>query len=247
MSGPEDIGKLLPLNDLYKDLAQPAAKQVGGALESTAKVARFLVAPIEYLAAHSDRWQRYLARVAQIVPEDRLIEAQSRVVGPVLEELRYVDEQDVIAELFVNLLAKSIDSEHVSEVHPAFSRIITQLNADEAQIIYRLHQRSFIRKTHSAYDEQTNTFSHKQLLSDEFPTKELIFPKNYLTYIDHLNGLNLAGMWQQGNQEPVYDDESKKQTGVNITSESRLTPFGKMFARACIPDKLPDSIFKKSN
>ena len=206
----EEIGKLLPINDIYKDIAQPTAKQVGGALESTAKVARLLFAPIEYLAAYSERWQRYLERVAQIVPEDRRIEAQSRVVGNVLEELRYVDEQNVIAELFVKLLASSIDSKHVSEVHPAFSRLIAQLNTDEAQIIYRLHQRSFIRQTHSTYDEQTNTFSNEQLLSDEFPTEELIFPQNYLTYIDHLHGLNLAGMWQQGNQEPVYNEESKK-------------------------------------
>lgn len=247
MSKPEDIGKLLPIGEIYKDVAQPAARQVGGALESTAKVARLLLAPIEYLAAYEERWQRYLERVAQKVPEDRRIEAPSQVVGPVLEGLRYVNEQDVIAELFVNLLARAIDSKRVSEAHPAFASIISQINTDEAQIIYRLHQRSFIRRTYSALNAQTNTFSGGQLLSDEFPVEKLIFPENYLTYIDHLHSLNLAGMWQQGNQEYVYDEESRQQIGVNINSKAQLTTFGEMFARACVPDQLPDELFEMNN
>lgn len=242
MSSPDDIAKLLPINDIYKDIAQPTARQVGGALESTAKVARLLLAPIEYLAAYGERWQRYLERVAQLVPEDRRIEAHSQIVGPVLEGLRYVDEKNVIAELFVNLLARAIDSERVSEAHPAFASIISQISADEAQIIYRLHQRSFTRRTYSAYDAQTNTFSGEQLLSDEFPTEELIFPQNYLIYIDHLHSLNIAGMWQQGNQEPVCEGDPIQQVGVNINSRAQLTTFGEMFACACVPSELPDSL-----
>lgn len=136
MDKPEDIAKLLPLSEIYKDLAQPAVKQVGGALESTAKVARLLLAPIEYLAAQSDRWQRYLERIAKQVPEERRIEAHPQVAGPVLEGLRYVDEHNIIADLFVNLLARAIDHDRVSEAHPAFASIISQLSSDEAQIIF---------------------------------------------------------------------------------------------------------------
>lgn len=55
MDKPEDIAKLLPSNKIYKDLAQLAAKQVRAALESTTKVARLLLAPIEYFAAKRDR------------------------------------------------------------------------------------------------------------------------------------------------------------------------------------------------
>ena len=84
----------------------------------------------------------YSERVAQLVPEDRRIEAPAQVVGPVLEGLRYVDEHNVIAELFVNLLARSIDSDRVSEAHPAFASIISQLSSDEALIIYMLYKKS---------------------------------------------------------------------------------------------------------
>ena len=243
MSVPEDIGKLLPINDIYKDVAQPTARQVGGALESTAKVARLLLAPIEYLAAvYGERWQRYLERVAHLVPEEKRIEAKPQIVGPVLEGLRYVDEDNVIAELFVNLLARSIDSERASEVHPAFATIISQISPDEALIIYELHQRTFIRRSYSPYNAQEDTFGSETLISNEFPVNKLIFPQNYLVYLEHLHSLNIAGIWEQGNQEPVYGEDQGQQVGVNITSRAQLTKFGRLFARVCVPAELPSFI-----
>ncbi|ALF55792.1 hypothetical protein ACX27_27760 [Nostoc piscinale CENA21] len=242
MDKPEDIAKLLPLSDIYKDLAQPAAKQVGGALESTAKVARLLLAPIEYLAAQSDRWQRYLTRIAEQVPEERRIEAHPQVAGPVLEGLRYVDENNVIADLFINLLARAIDRDRVSEAHPAFASIISQLSSDEAQIIFWLRKKRFLYRQYAAFNSEQKTFSAKQVIENEFPTNKLIFPENFAVYMDHLHSLNLAGIWQQGNQEPIFEGEAAIQTGVNITSYAQLTSFGSMFAQACVPEKLPDSI-----
>jgi hypothetical protein len=35
-------------------------------------------------------------------------------------------------------------------------------------------------------------------------------------YIDHLHSLNLAGIWQDGNQEPIMEGTPPRQTGVNI-------------------------------
>ncbi|MEM9121418.1 MAG: DUF4393 domain-containing protein [Cyanobacteria bacterium P01_F01_bin.56] len=239
MNKSKDIAQLLPLNDLYKDIAQPAAKQVGGALESTAKVARFLLAPIEYLAAQSERWQRYLQRVAEKVPEDRRIEAHPQVTGPVLENLRYVDEQNIIAELFVNLLARAVDRERVSEAHPAFASIIAQLSSDEAHIIFYLREKRYLYKQYSAFDAQKNLFSKRETTRNEFPIHRLIFPENYEVYMDHLHSLNLAGIWQEGNQEAIWEGKPSRQTGVNITSYACLTSFGEMFAQACVSEELP--------
>lgn len=62
--------------------------------------------------------------------------------------------------------------------------------------------------------------------------------------MDHLYSLNLAGIWQVGNQEPILEGEPAIQTGVNITSYAQLTSFGRMFAKACVPEELPDSVVK---
>jgi hypothetical protein len=47
----EEIAKALPIKEIYQDAAQPAVKQIGQALERTVKTARFVLAPVEYIAA----------------------------------------------------------------------------------------------------------------------------------------------------------------------------------------------------
>jgi Abortive infection alpha len=243
MEKPEDIAKLLPLSEIYKDLAQPAVRQVGGALESFTKVGRLVLAPIEYLAAtQSDRWQRYLRRIAEQVPEERRIEAHTQVSVPVLEGLRYVNEHNIIADLFVNLLARAIDRDRVSEAHPAFPSIISQLSSDEAQIIFWLRKKRYLYRQYAALNSKQVTFSAKQVIENEFPIDKLIFPENFEVYMGHLHSLNLAGIWQHGNQEPILEGEPSIQTGVNIISYADLTPFGRMFAQACVPEELPHSV-----
>ena len=82
------------------------------------------------------------------------------------------------------------------------------------------------------------TFAPRELIENEFPVSELVFPQNFYLYMDHLHSLNLAGLWQDGNQEPIEEGEPPKQTGVNIKSIAQLTPFGRLFAKACVPQSL---------
>jgi len=56
MSDWQDIvSKALPTELIYKDLVQPAAQQIGQIAGNVVKVARLIVAPIDGLAAWSDR------------------------------------------------------------------------------------------------------------------------------------------------------------------------------------------------
>lgn len=237
MDWPDDHAKNLPIQDLYDDLAKPVTREVGTALGNIAKVARFLLAPVDYLAAHQGRWQRYLERVGQKVPEERRVEAYPQLAGSVLEGLRYVREDDLIAELFINLLARAIDRDRVAEAHPAFASIISQLSPDEALILYYLKKRRYDLRRKAALDPQTGLFSQRDVVTNEFPADTLAFPCNLFLYLDHLHSLNLAGVWQQGHQEIIYDGEPKLQVGVFINSVTALTPFGELFVKACVPDE----------
>lgn len=243
----EDIGKLLPIKQIYKDAAQPAVRQVGQALEKTVKAARFALAPIEYLAAQNDRYQRYLERVANKVPEERLMEAHPQLVGPIFDNLRYVEEDSMIAELFVNLLARAIDKERVHEAHPAFVHIIAQLSPDEAVILFHLKKQLYTYRQHAQFHRETNTFAPRTLTENTFPIAELVFPQNFSIYMDHLHSLDLAGIWQQGNQEVIFEGEPRVQTGVSITSVIALTSFGQLFANACVPDEIPGKLAEPQN
>src|SRR5262245_2078230 len=108
MSWLDDVGKAIPIGEIYRDLAQPATREVGEALGNAAKVARFALAPVDYLATQYLRWKRFLERLAEKVPEERRIEAHPQLAGPAFAGLQYVEETSINAELFLNLLARAI-------------------------------------------------------------------------------------------------------------------------------------------
>lgn len=68
----EEEKKLLP--KVYDDVFSPAAKQVGLALESVFKTARFSVAPFEMAAAlYDNRWQKFIKRISDKVEPQNII------------------------------------------------------------------------------------------------------------------------------------------------------------------------------
>ena len=71
-----------------KDALQPATREVGQALGNSVKAGRLLLAPLDYLAAQSDRLQRYFKRLSEKVNEADMIPVHPQIRGPVLDALR---------------------------------------------------------------------------------------------------------------------------------------------------------------
>lgn len=132
----EDLVQKIPLDKAYDDLASPALKEVGDMLHNGVKSLRFLFAPIDILAKQQDRFQNFLKRIDAKVDSDNLIDADPRIIGETFEVLKYSKEDSILTELFINLLAKSVDKTKQSKCHPAFPNIIRQLSPDEAVIIF---------------------------------------------------------------------------------------------------------------
>jgi hypothetical protein len=240
MSLPDDLLKNLPVTEIYRDAAKPAVRQVGGALEATVKAARFLLAPVEYVAAWNDRWQRYLERISKKVSEKNLIDANPEITGPILLPLLHAKEEGLQAEMFLNLLARAIDRERANEAHPAYGQIVSQLHPDEAVILYHLKKKWFEYVQRATYNSVNNTFGPRELVSNTFPVTDLAFSQNFETYMDHLYTLGVAWVRQIGNQQTTYDGPPGVQTGVIIRNAIELMTFGAKFAQACVPDNLPD-------
>lgn len=231
----EEIAKRLPLEKLYDDLFAPVARETGDIAKNVVKAARCILMPIDYLAAMQDRLQRWMKKVADKVSEENLIDAVPQMSGPIFEGLRYLDG-GLLEEMFLNLLARAIDKDRVNEAHPAFPRIIAQLSPDEAMVLVLLKGRSGaygIEQT-ADFDASTNLFAASRLVKNTFPLDKLIYPQHFFLYMDHLHSLNLAGIWQDGNQEPIV--ANGRQTGTRIKSKVRVTDFGELFIKACVPD-----------
>ena len=53
--------------------------------------------------------------------------------------LRFMEDENPLTELYLNLLARAIDKERCNEAHPAFIKIIEQMSPDEAMVLYVLN------------------------------------------------------------------------------------------------------------
>lgn len=124
---------------VYQDAVQPAAKEIGKALQTVAKTVHVALAPLSVLVWGYDRISEFLDRrvpeLLENVPPDRIVTPDPAVAGPALESLRFTANEPDLREMYARLLATAMDVGTVSKAHPAFVEAIKQLSADEARIL----------------------------------------------------------------------------------------------------------------
>lgn len=131
------LGSVVP--EMYRDLLQPAARELGGGLVTVAKAIRAALAPVEVTVWGYDQIKAWLSlrltqKLAAVDPE-HIIAPPSYVAGPALLHLHFVKSQEELREMYANLLAASMDSTRSDKAHPAYASIIQQLSSDEALIL----------------------------------------------------------------------------------------------------------------
>jgi hypothetical protein len=222
-----ELAKQIPIKDA---LAAPA-RQTGQILEDIVKTIQLALVPFQVAGALQDRLRGFIDRSVRKVPAADRVSPAPQILGPIIEGIRYEPEGTPIDEMFANLLASSMNSARVGEAHPAFPTIIRQLSSDEARILARLKGQPYDHEHTRDYDRATNLFHGGNTEIDALPRDQLVFPNNVAFYMQHLNNLGLAGVFQVGNQEVL--SSGGQQTGVRIRSQYRLTEFGASFVRAC--------------
>jgi len=216
-------------NRAYGDLAEPLAKQLGEFLGDCGKAIRWLMPSIQFMAHNQDMLLK--ERIRQVdaeVPEERQIPASPSILFPVLESLSRQEEGNPLAELYMNLLKRAIDRDRVNEAHPAFCNIINQLSGDEAILLCM-----FWSKAKDVNVPDPGYTYHR------FGVEELAFPQHVAMYITHLRSLHLLSQHEHYAGEASLTVEWKSPVPPPERAiESMLTPFGRLFCQACIPNDL---------
>ena len=231
----EQLGKLVPketIGRFYEDALSSPAKEFSKLSTDAVKVVRLLLAPLQVAAAFQDRFERMMERMQKRVPEDDRIEAPPELIGPTLERMRYVDDQSELWTMYEEVLTRAIDRYQSAHIHPSFSWMISQLSRDEAWILYRLRDRSFNVIDTLTLDRAANRFQDRVIEESELPVSELILPEKVELYYSHLESLSLVE-WPVLEQTPIF--EEGQQTGIRRKSTMRLTEFGGLFVKCCIP------------
>ena len=125
----------------------PQVKEAAGNLGQTAvtltKTINNVLVPLAAInfafdkarAYFSGKFQEDIAKKAQAIPPEHVVEPKASIAGPTLQGLAFTHEEPNLKEMYLNLLATSMDGRSASLAHPAFVEIIKQLDSEDARLV----------------------------------------------------------------------------------------------------------------
>lgn len=233
--------------DVYKDVAQPAARRVGTALETVFKIGLSPFAMLDAGYEHSKAWiqDKIRARVAD-TPENCVVIPPNNIAVPAMIRIAMSSDAPDLRELYAELLLKAMDRRTSALVHPAYVLLIEQMSAEEAYVFINLeadkYDTVFSDKASttqwSAGPSQTKTIEEQ--FADACVALNVLGPQRSQIWLDNLVRLGLVELRVYAEAEFVPAEHHKE--GVRPASvrndESRtlgLTAFGQGFRNACVP------------
>ena len=240
----------------YKDVLHPTFKAVGNilalpiqAIDAALTKPKLWVAEKQY---NYERTKMLLAEKLKDVSPEKIVEPENYVAIPALQQISYCFDSDELRDMYVNLLATSMNADKKWSVHPAFVDIIKQLTPDEAKLL-----RYLSRNTHRPYpiiDVNIKSEINKgfyTLLTNytDIGDHECDYPENISTYLENLDRLKIIEIDKSNHliDDTQYDSiinsayiQEKTKIKMNDGEYSygksvfNITSFGVGFINACI-------------
>ena len=120
-----------------------AANEVGKTALTVTKAINNFLLPIAAVNYGFDKARQYFSRKfendfsekTKTIPTNDIIEPKASIAGPALQGLAFSHEEPSLKEMYLNLLALSVDRRFANNIHPAFVEIVRQLNSEEAALL----------------------------------------------------------------------------------------------------------------
>lgn len=141
---PKSGGKLSeralgPAADAFGKKIAPIGDDAGEVAVRAGKLLISAVSGAVYGLEVVGEWLRgAIARRLKNVSAEKLVQPSARIAVPAVQALVYSMDDDLIRELFANLLASDMNSETKSSAHPAFVELIKQMRSEDARVFLRL-------------------------------------------------------------------------------------------------------------
>ncbi len=239
------LGELVP--EVYRDMLQPAARQVGDGLATIAKAVNISLAPLEAGIWGYEQIKEWLSiRVTRILADRKITKIEKpplSIAGPLVFQLIFAKDEPELKELYASLLSSVMDPSETS-AHPSFVSIIQQLTPDEAKILRHIAQLDEEWPSLSEYDagegEAKNSVSLQfKKWCEQASVAHLDRSDAYMDNFIRLRIFNLVmggGTIYDPENEYNYDDTWHWSEHMSI----ELTSFGHHFFDACIEKTEPN-------
>ena len=200
----------------------------------------------------SGKFQEDIAEKAQAIPPEHVVEPKASIAGPTLQGLAFTHEEPSLKEMYLNLLATSMDGRSASLAHPAFVEIIKQLDSEDARLVQSALKSTGplpiiqIRKTlqTGGYVVLVNHLLNLKNTATGAPVEDPNLPvmiDNWirLGLVEVSYDLHLADEskydWAEGRPELIHQSQLPQPEGAKIEYGNgimRRTELGKRFAQA---------------
>lgn len=247
-----EVSKALSvLPEAYRDLLQPAARQLGQGLLLVARAVNVALAPLSATVWGFERIRDWLfatltRKLSRVPPEQ--IQTPSRLVaGQVLLNLEFVLEEELLREMYTNLLAASMDGRSAEKAHPAYVSILQQISSDEARILKYLAEQPpkllYWSDHYPSSDRRAVSLSEQWAKLCELAG--VVHPDSTSTYQDNLVRLRILSINVIGTARLIHrhgvsefaimDDEVSLEEGT--LQELFITDLGGRFLDTCVREK----------
>ncbi|CAD5691852.1 Abi-alpha family protein [Escherichia coli] len=253
MIEPSEILKALPtkvVEETYSDGVKDTLQEVSKIGVDAVKTIRLALFPLQFAGMLQDRLANYIKRSLQKVPPENRISPIESVALQLCDKLRIQEEKSIVTDMYINLLARSMDAERLGEAHPAFIFIISQLAPDEALLIQQLsasEPSAYMRHLKKGNDVIDKDERSKAIEAGNLPEtykaklskmmvrpEELMQPELLYTYIEHLVSLGIVSY----TNDPWNTDKVPSKALISYDFWFiGLNPFGKLFFSACLSDE----------
>ncbi|SHK26440.1 DUF4393 domain-containing protein [Xylanibacter ruminicola] len=242
--------------EVYKDAARPAVSEVGAVAGRTVKA---LLAPIRGFLWCWEKIEDYVEKEVQKrlekVPEERLKSPDPEIAVPLLQSLTYTAQNETLREMYIALLANSMDKGKENIVHPSYVEIIKKMNRLDALLFEKLSEESGYRMivnprisisgtnkfiagvlpewylgwTIEEYDEFSISASLVRL--SKFGIIDLMYDRS-------INGADYQGLWHTPFTEKMLEAQKflRPYDSLEITATNSVVfvnDYGKQFRQAC--------------
>lgn len=196
-------------------------------------------------------YEQELSRSISSIPQENLVEANIQVTAQALENSKYCIESEELRKMFVNLISKSMDDRHISNVHPSFAEIIKQMDSTDACILKALYPASSFPV--ADYIVKFGRLTYRPLLSSACIISTLaIGIERVSASISSLNRLGIIGFNRQAcitnselyrpfKENAYYQKLSAEIKSSNASEEIDIkkylgffTPLGENFCEICL-------------
>lgn len=180
------------LTKWYEDLLSPSFRHIWEALGKIVEVPCYaMIIPTKFAKKQLEKFDK---RLNWIPVEDR-IPVIPELWIPLLRDLSYYSNE-ILSNMFIELLAKSADKKTVNDVLPSYIKIIENLSEDEAFILEYIYEKS-------KWWDKPNTFNIP-CISLNRRVKEGDKSWSYITYYSHLSELQLIEKIHSVNNMWIY-------------------------------------------